>query len=483
MSRSETVSRETARANIARTSVVAAGLLAILKGAAGLASGSLALMAEAVHSLFDSLMSAMAWVSLRYAGRPPDATHHYGHGKIESLAALAETALLFAISLGIAWEGARRLLFHGERHIEVTVVAFLVMMISVAVDIYRWRRSRRAAAEFRSQTLEAEALHFASDILTSLIVIAGLAGVKLGFPRADAIAALLVSLWVLGMCGRLGWDSVRALLDTAPVQAREAVLRAVEGMSGIERVTSVRVRQSGSRTFADLVLQVDQRMSVAEAHCLADQAEAAVANVLPEADVLIHAEPGGGAPGGSRNGAPAREAFSAVAREMDLQFHHITIFESEKGKIAMVDLEFPPALPLRQARARADAFAREVVRRVEGLEEVGAHIDIDYSGDDQVAGRALAVEEAPSPEEVAREARAVPQVVGCHAIVFTEFRPSPAAAEEEESGGYLLSIHVTVQADVTVAQSHQIALEVERRLCRRFPQIRKVHIHQEAHGG
>lgn len=282
----------------ALTSLVAAVGLTAFKIIVGVATGSLGILAEAVHSALDLVAAAMTWLAVRFSGRPPDSGHLYGHGKIENLSALFETVLLLVTCGWIVWEAMRRLLFH-TAEVEVTVWSFAVMAASIAIDLSRSRVLARAAQKYSSQALEADALHFRTDVWSSGVVILGLAAVKAGqwFPslgflaNADAVAALGVSAVVVWVSVELGRRTVDALLDTAPAGMETRIAAAVEAIAGVRNCHQVRIRYSGPMPFIDLHILVDGTQSLAEAHGLTERIEEAIRQIAPRADVTVHPEP------------------------------------------------------------------------------------------------------------------------------------------------------------------------------------------------
>src|SRR4029079_14486672 len=181
---------------VALTSIFASAALTFAKAIVGLLTGSLALLSEAGHSLIDLGATVMTYVAVRMSGKPADEEHHYGHGKIESISALAETALLFLLSAIVIWEVGKRLLAHEPPLVEATVWAFVVIVISIVVDFFRARALSHTAKQTSSHALEADALPFSSGLWASLAVLVGLAGVHYGLPWADTAAALVVAVLV-----------------------------------------------------------------------------------------------------------------------------------------------------------------------------------------------------------------------------------------------------------------------------------------------
>jgi cation diffusion facilitator family transporter len=282
----------------ALNSVAAAFLLTGLKVLVGLLSGSLGILAEAAHSGLDCAAAIVTYIAVRAASKPADRDHAYGHGKVENLSALVQTLLLLVTCVWIIHESFQRLT---ARHVQVdaSIWAFAVMGISIAVDISRSRMLYRVAAKHRSQALEADALHFRTDIWSSSVVILGLLAVKAGawfrplaFLRyADAVAALGVSALVMWVSGRLGRRTVDALMDTAPAGMEDRITATVAAIAGVRNCHNLRIRYSGPVLFIDLHVLVDGEQTLNQAHQLTDTIEEAIRRLLPEADVTVHPEP------------------------------------------------------------------------------------------------------------------------------------------------------------------------------------------------
>jgi len=261
-------------------------------------SGSLGILAEAAHSGLDLAAAVMTLVAVRAAAKPADRGHDYGHGKVENLSALLQTLLLLATCAWIVRESFLRLTVHHVA-VDASVWAFAVMAISIVVDVSRSRMLYRVAAKHRSQALEADALHFSTDIWSSAVVILGLLGVRLAawnpkldfLMQADAAAALMVAGIVVVVSGRLGLRTIQALLDSSPPGAGDQIKTAVMAMEGVVDCHAVRVRHSGPYYFVDLHIIVDGEQSLRAAHDLTERVEQAVATLFPEADVTVHPEP------------------------------------------------------------------------------------------------------------------------------------------------------------------------------------------------
>ncbi len=289
---------EREKSSAALNSVGAAVFLTGLKVVVGFWSGSIGILAEAAHSGLDLVAALVTFIAVRAAGRPADTHHHYGHGKVENLSAMVETLLLLATCGWIIYEATERLIGKSA-HVDASIWAFGVMAVSILVDVTRARMLKRVAARHRSQALEADALHFSTDVWSSAVVILGLVGVRiavsapaLGFlVKADAVAALVVAAIVVVVSLRLGMRTVQALLDAAPAEMGEKVKSVVEALEGVHDCHAVRIRHSGPHYFVDLHVLLDGSQTLEAAHALTEQIEAKVQTLLPDADVTVHPEP------------------------------------------------------------------------------------------------------------------------------------------------------------------------------------------------
>jgi len=287
----------------ALTSVIAAIGLTAFKLVVGISTGSLGILAEAAHSSLDLVAALVTMVAVRFSGRPADESHNYGHGKVENLSALFETMLLLVTSAWIIYEAIQRLV-NNKVEVEVTVWSFIVMVVAIIIDATRSRVLYNAARKYDSQALEADALHFSTDIWSSSVVILGLIGVLVServsglawMKQADAVAAMGVACIVIFVSYNLGKRTIAGLLDTAPKGLDEKIQAAVASMPGVLDCHQIRVRNSGPEVFIDAHILVDSSLDLATVHKLTDEIEIAIHNIVPRADVTVHPEPMEGTP-------------------------------------------------------------------------------------------------------------------------------------------------------------------------------------------
>lgn len=279
-------------------SVIAALFQTGMKLVVGLVTGSIGILAEAAHSGFDLVAVVFTLFAVRLSNKPADSDHRYGHGKIENLSALFETMLLLLTCAFILYEAIERLFFKDIK-VDASIWAFLIMIVSIAIDLSRSRMLDRAAKKYNSQALEADAVHFSTDIWSSSVVLLGLVFVRLSdlsprlefLHKADAVAAIGVAMIVIYISIQLGKRSVFALLDRAPHGMVQTVQAAIMELPGVDNCHHVRVRPSGPSYFIDVHVTVDGRQTLEEAHALADLIENTVQEIVPGADVTVHPEP------------------------------------------------------------------------------------------------------------------------------------------------------------------------------------------------
>lgn len=287
------------KTSAALSSVIAAVGLTTFKIIVGVATNSLGILAEAAHSGLDLMAAVMTFFAVRVADKPADKQHPFGHGKVENISALFETLLLLATSGWIIYEALHRLAAP-ETHVEISIWSFIVMGTSIVIDVTRSRMLYAAAKKHNSQALEADALHFSTDIWSSSVVILGLVLVMVArwFPslvileKGDAVAALVVAVIVIFVSAELGMRSIQALLDAAPKNGeRNRIIQEVGKMEGVADVHAVRIRSSGAGWFVDMHVTMNGRMSLKKSHALTEQIEEKVQEILPGADTTVHVEP------------------------------------------------------------------------------------------------------------------------------------------------------------------------------------------------
>lgn len=452
---------------VAFSSLLAAIVLTLMKIVVGLATNSLGILSEAAHSALDLVAAAVTLWAVRISGRPADREHTYGHGKFENLSALFETLLLLVTCLWIVYEAVQRLFFREEVVVDANVWAFLVIVVSIAVDFSRSRALKKVARKYGSQALEADALHFSTDIWSSLVVLVGLLAVlaagKLDVPwleKADTLAALGVALIVVLVSLKLGKKSVDDLLDRVPEDLQERVVAAAGEVPGVKEVKQVRLRRSGPEVFTDVTLTVDRAAAFEGAHNVADRVEAAVRSVLPEADVVVHVEP---AAVGKED---ATTTVRVLAARYGLGAHGVRIYEKEGLRWLELHLEVDEGLELQAAHHQATEFERALRKAIPDLARIVTHIE--PAGDVAATLRAESVGHRQI-EEALRE--------------FAEAHQFSAAPHDVEvqlvADELVVSFHCTLDPAIAITDAHGLTDRLEQHLRARVPKLGRVVIHVE----
>ncbi len=275
---------------VAFTSVIAAILLTLMKLIVGLMTGSLGILSEALHSGLDLIAAIMTLFAVRISDKPADHDHNFGHGKIENISALGETLLLLITCVWIIYEAVHRLMT-GEVEIIVTYWSYAVIIISIIIDFSRSRALMKAAKKYNSHALEADALHFSTDILSSFVVLLGLVAVQFNFHAADAIAALFVALIVIYISYKMGKKSVDVLTDKAPLETVKLVNEILAKVDGVIQYHDLKIKSMGPSTFIAATIHVDPHLTIQEAHTIAENAEAHIKAQIKNCTIHIHEEP------------------------------------------------------------------------------------------------------------------------------------------------------------------------------------------------
>ncbi len=452
---------------VAASSVAAAIFLTSMKLVIGLMTGSLGILAEAAHSALDLVAALITFFAVRLSDRPADESHPYGHAKVENLSALAETFLLLLTCAWILYEAIDRLFFV-FRPVDPSIWAFVTMGVSIIIDLSRSTALARIAKKYKSQALEADALHFSTDIWSSVVVILGLLLVRYGeatgqqsiFVRADAAAAFVVALIVIYVSMRLGRRTIDALLDRAPSGLAEKIARAVEEIGNVQSVTRTRVRGSGNQVFVDLGVAIPRHLSFEESHAVTDEVREAVHKVAPNADVVVHALP-------VAENEGILEKIHAVAARGHYAVHNVTTHMTKRGMWIDLDLEVSPGLAFVQAHAQATDLETQLRQEVGQVADINVHIE--PRAQVLVTGAELSANESSKYiAELDKISEEIPHVRDVQDIQLQKL-----------DGEVYLSFHLQIDSDQSIGQVHSIAEETENRLRREFPQLGRVVIHAE----
>jgi cation diffusion facilitator family transporter len=439
----------------ALVSVAAAATLVVLKLTVGLATNSLGLVSEAVHSGTDFVAALLTYFAIRVAARPADVTHQFGHGKAEHLSALGEAAILVAASLFISFRAIERLTgaTHGE--VRTTWYAFAVLGVVIAIDASRTTVSWRTARQYGSAALASNALHFGGDFAGSIAVLIGLVFSHYGHPNADPIAALLVGVLVLTAATRLIKANVDVLMDRAPADAESAAMAAIEAMTPAVVVRRLRMRQAGSRQFADVVIAVSPGAGVAQGHEAANQVEAAVAGALPNADVVVHVEP--------LEDASLRERAHAAAVGVPRvrEVHNIALVDVAGRKELSLHVKLPGDLSLDEAHDIAEQLEAAICRAVPEIAGVQTHLE--------------PLTEVAAASEVEVEGAAV-----VTRIVRETIGEGPRELRFlRTDAGLVAFLTLGLEGTSRLDEAHSRASEIEERIRRERPDIADVIVHTE----
>lgn len=439
----------------ALVSVVAAVGLMTVKLAAGVASGSLGLVSEALHSGTDLVAALLTFFALGYAVKPADSEHPWGHGKAEHLAALGEAAVLSLVSVGVAALAIARL--GGWVQIETHAAwwVFLAVATVIAIDVSRTFVSLRAARRYASAALLSNALHFGSDLAGTLAVLTGLIAVRAGWPAGDSVAALFVALLVVTAASRLIRRNVDVLMDRSPVDAADAARAAIVGLEPPVDLRRLRLRQAAGRAFADVVIRVSPDTVVGQGHAVADRVEEELQRVLPGSDVVVHVEPAGGE-------AALRERVQAVAMAIPRvrEIHNLSVIELPDGVHVALHLKLPGQLPLEEAHALAERVERTIVDGVPEVVEVQTHLE---PLQELAAGRLVDVDPVPI-------ARIVQEMTGA---------PPRETRFLRTDEGLVVFLTLGLDSSKSLSAAHATASDVEERVRAALPAVAEVIVHTE----
>jgi cation diffusion facilitator family transporter len=451
--------------SVATNSVVAALAITALKIVVGVTTGSLGILSEAAHSFLDLIAATITLFSVRVSDKPADADHQYGHGKVENFSAFIETGLLLLTCVFIIYEAVKRLFFH-HVEIEPTPIAFAVMLISMAVDFWRSRALGKIADKYDSQALQADALHFSTDIWSSGVVAIGLALVLVGrkfgvqwLINADPVAALFVGGVIIFVSTRLARKTIDALLDTAPVDARSRIITTVRKVSGVLEVDRVRIRRAGNRYFADVSIGLARSVTFQRSGQVADEVTRAVHDVLPNTDVVVHSAP---RPALSEN---IFDRVRAVATRHNLNVHDVSVQDLDGRLHVEQHIEMDEQLPLKEAHDRVSLMEDEIRVEVPEIASILTHIESEPA---TIEPGEQIVRNADLEERLKAVAAEFPEILDTHDLEVKHVRDH-----------VYVSCHCTFSDDLPLARVHELSTALEIRFKQAAPELFRVLIHPE----
>ena len=441
-------------------SIVASAVLTLAKLVAGLATGSLGLLSDAVHSLIDLGATGITYGAIRIAERPADTRHHYGHAKIESVAALIETGLLFITAIGVVVEAIRRLIGH-ETPVTVTWWAIALILAAIAIDFFRARTLDATAKRTNSVALEADALHFSTDMLSSIAVLAGLALVALGYPWADALAAVFVAA-VIGLAGwRLGSRTIDTLMDAAPDGVIERIEGAGQATQGVLWLERVRARPAGATLFVEAQVAVPRTLPFDRATAVKNALADAIRQELPSADVSLSLLPV------ELDDETAFDKVLLVASRQGVAVHHVTIQHVAEKLAVSLDLEVDGAMPLGEAHVVASRLEDAIVAELGADVEAESHIE-------PMLVSAVSGEDVPATE--------LAQIVSVlHELATGDVRLTNIhdVRARRSPLGLLVTIHCQSSPLASVQAVHDAMQALELRFQSRMPEVKRLIGHAE----
>jgi cation diffusion facilitator family transporter len=439
----------------ALVSVGAACLLVAIKLVAGLASSSLGLLAEAAHSGTDLAAALLTFFAVSVAVRPADRGHPWGHGKAQNLAALAEAGFLILVSVGIAVAAVLRLVGIVDFQVEPTWWTFAAIVLVLAIDASRTVVSLRGARRYESDALLANALHFGSDFVGTIAVVAGLIAAAAGFPAGDSIAALFVSGLVVVAALRLGSRNVDVLMDRSPEADTRIARQAIAALEPPVELRRLRLRRAGGEHFADVVIGVAPGAAIGQGHAAADRVEHALHQALPGIDVVVHVEPRGGE-GAIRERALAAALTVSHVREI----HNLTVLDVDGSTEVSLHLKLPGELPLDQAHEIAEQVEAAILRDLPEVRTVQTHLE--------------PIKETAAAEEIDVDTAAIESAV----------RAETGAGPRElrlvrTDDGIVVFLTLGLPSAGSLADAHGQASAIEERVRGAVPAIVDVVVHTE----
>jgi cation diffusion facilitator family transporter len=442
-------------------SILASAALAFAKLAVGFLSGSLALISEGGHSALDTGATIMTYFAVRQGDKPADEEHPFGHAKFEAVAALAETGLLAVLAFVVAFEAVRRIIGAAPTEIDASPLAFAVVVIAIVVDAFRWRGLAKVAEDTKSDALAADALHFSSDLVSSALVLIGLAATRLGIPNADALAAIGVALFIIVAGYRLGRRTIDSLVDTAPEGLAKKLSPLIEAVPGVAGLDYVRLRRSGAQTIGEIGVFVSRTLPLERVAAIKADIQREITTAEPSASLTVTANPR------ALDNESVLERVLLIAGRRRLPVHHVTIQEIEGRRSVSLDMEIDGRMSLGDAHEVATRLEIAIKREIGPDIEVETHIE------------PLETREIPGHDAEPAVVQAIADCLARRAAELGKLREIHNVRARHTPGGLLVNFHCRIDPTVSVGETHAEVDALERAARADFPDIARVIGHAE----
>ncbi|MCX7746371.1 MAG: cation-efflux pump [Clostridia bacterium] len=458
---------------VAFTSVVAAVFLTLVKIIVGVFTGSLGILSEAAHSALDLVAAVVTFFAVKLSDKPADKDHHYGHGKIESFSALIETLLLLATCAWIIYEALERLFGAETVGVSNEYWGIGIMVLSIVINISRARALKRVAKKYGSQALEADALHFESDVWSSFVVIGGLVCVWLGnvfdipaLGYGDPIAALGVSALVIVVSIKLGKRTIDVLLDTAPQGMVNEVLKEVNAVKGVLDVDSIRIRPSGPHFFIDLNVGINRNESHRVVHLIVHEIRERIQRSIPNSDIMISTYPIG------ISGNQDRGVYHTVKKVVDrfpicTNIHNIHVYEELSGKKTIsTHLEIKESMNLNDSHHLSHELADLIKGELTDVQDVS--VTFEYVKQNHIFAEDVTDKSREMILEIEGMVNKVPQKLNCHDI--------KVYSEGEKLTVFL---HCEICDNYEISKIEKISKNISNKIKKNIQCVENVHVHVE----
>ncbi len=444
--------------NAAMSSVIAAIFLTGLKLTVGLLTNSLGILSEAAHSGLDLVAALVTFFAVKIADKPADKEHTYGHGKFENLSAMFETFLLLITCVWIIYEAIRRIFFY-EAHIEITFWSYAVMIVAIIIDYSRSRILFRAAKKHHSQALEADALHFSTDIMSSSVVLLGLFSASFGYTKADAFASLIVAAIVIWISLRLGKRTIDALMDRIPdANFINKIKDETLNIDGVIDCNNIRIRQSGARTFIDMTIQIKRTLTLDNAHSIINTIENKIRNIIPNSDIVIHYEPV------ESTDETILDKVKMILNRIEMKAHNIEANVINDKYYISFHLEMNTNQNLDDAHKLATDLENKIKSEIPESEQVVIHIDEE----NPTIRETSLINDEILMNQIKNLAKSEKGVIDCKDITIQKIE-----------GKYKITLSCLFDKSLLMSDVHDASNSVENKIYSNIKEVSKVIVHSE----
>ena len=453
------IAEDSHKRNIALFSLLVSVFLVVVKVAIAYFTNSMGVFSEALNNGLDIVTVLITFMAIRISTRPADKDHTYGHGKYENLSAFLETSIISALCFFIIYKSIQRIIYRNFE-LKLNWYVFLILAISIILNIVRVFYIGRAARKYNSYAFKADFLNYSTDIISSVVVIIGLLVANTGFYLADPIASMIVSVIVLIFCSRLLISTVRNLMDYIPKEITDNVSKILQDINEIRSINKMKIHEVGNIKFINLEICLKSNLYLSQVEKIKEKIKNKIRSNIPYSETIIEIR-----------SLPSKDNIEQYVKEIILNqqyvkdIHNIFIYNVDDSIDISIHIELNKYLKLEETEKLTKITEEKIKEKIENIRSVYIHIEDSRSRESWTD---ITEKSEKVISDIKDEVSLYVSPETCHNFTLLE-----------KEGLYNLAFHCRLEKDLDIKKAHSIITKIEDNIKKKFKNISEIVIHVE----